>query len=64
MVEMKERIASGNRCLLTVNSIMKARYISKEAEIRVYRTIMKLIAVHSSETWTLSERATTIVETW
>lgn len=54
MVEIKERIASGNRYLLAVNSIMKARYISKEAEIRVYKTIIKLNAVHGSETWTLN----------
>jgi hypothetical protein len=56
MVEIKERTASGNRCLKALNSIMKARYISKKVKIREHKTVIKPLVAYGSETWTLSEQ--------
>jgi hypothetical protein len=60
MVEIKDRIASSNRCLPVLENLMKARYISKKVKIRIYKTVIKPIIVYGSVTWTLPERASTL----
>ena len=64
IVEIKEKIAAGNRCLRSLDRIMKARYISKRVKIRIYKTIIKPIVVFGSETWTLPEKAIAALNIW
>jgi hypothetical protein len=35
MVDIKEKIAAGNRCLCALDNVLKARYIGKKIKIRV-----------------------------
>jgi hypothetical protein len=43
---------------------MKARYILKKVKIRIHKTVIRLTVVKDAETWTVSERTTTILATW
>ena len=64
IVEINEKLASGNRCLRALNKIITSRYISNKIKIRLYKTIIKPIVVYGSESWTLTEKAIARVSTW
>ena len=65
IVEINEKLASGNRCLRALNKIITSRYISNEIKIRLYKTLIKPIVVglYGSESWTLTEKAIAHVST-
>ena len=63
-IEIKEKLATGNRCLRSLNKIIQSRYISKKVKIRIYKTIIKPAVVYGSESWTISERVASMLATW
>lgn len=64
LTEIKDKIAIGNRSLRALDKIIRTRYISKKMKVRIYKTIIKPTVTFGSETWTLPERAITILNTW
>jgi hypothetical protein len=49
MVDIKETIAAGNRCLCALDNVLKARYIATEMKIRIYKTVIKPVVTYGSE---------------
>jgi hypothetical protein len=64
MVDIKEKIAAGNRCLCALDNVLKARPTAKEIKIRIYKTIIKLVVTYGSEVWTITDRIASILMTW
>ena len=53
--EIKERIANGNRAYYANQSLIKSKFISKEAKIRIYKTIIRPVVTYACETWVLKD---------
>jgi hypothetical protein len=64
MVDIKEKIAAGNRCLHALDNILKAKYVAKKIKIRIYKTIIKPVIIYGSEVWTITDRIASILMAW
>jgi hypothetical protein len=52
--DIKGKIAAGNRCYRSFSKILGTRYISKNTKIRIYKTIIRPVVLHGSETWAIT----------
>jgi hypothetical protein len=51
--EIKRRLISGNACYLSVQNILSSFLLSKNINIRIYKTIILLVALYGCESWSL-----------
>jgi hypothetical protein len=54
--EMKSRLKSGNACYHSVQKLLSSTLLSKNANVRVYRTIILPVFLYGCETWSLTLR--------
>jgi hypothetical protein len=54
--EIKSRLKSGNACYHSVQNLLSSRLLSRNTKIRVYRTIILLVALYGCETWSVTLR--------
>jgi hypothetical protein len=52
--EIKTRIAAGNGAYRASLKVLKARNFSRNLKARVYRTVIRPVAIYGSETWTMT----------
>jgi hypothetical protein len=62
-VEIKARIAAGNRCLFTVQKILNFRMMSRNARLLVYKMIIRPVVMYASKTWFLTKGNETVLNT-
>jgi hypothetical protein len=53
---MKSRLKLGNACCNSVQYVLSSRLLTKNIEIKVYRTITLLAVLYGCETWSLTLR--------
>jgi hypothetical protein len=53
---MKSRLKSGNACCHSVQNLLFSRLLSKNAKVKMYRTIILRVILYGSETWSLTLR--------
>jgi hypothetical protein len=53
--EIKERIATGNRSFFANKKIFQSKLISKKSKIKLYKALIRPVAVYGSECWTLTD---------
>lgn len=63
-MEIRARIAAGNRCFYSLKQIFKSRTMSRVAKIKTYKTILKPVVMFGSETWVISERDKFALNAW
>jgi len=51
--EIKGRLRSGNACYHSVQNLLSSRLLSKNLEIKIYRTIILPVVLYGCETWSL-----------
>jgi hypothetical protein len=54
--EIKTRLNSGNACYHSVHKLLSSSLLSKNAEIRIYKTIILTVILYGCETWSLTLR--------
>jgi hypothetical protein len=47
---------SGNACYLSVQNLLSSSLLSKNINIKIYRTIILPVVLHGCETWSLTLR--------
>jgi len=54
--EIKSRLRSGNACLHSVQNVLSSRLLSKNLEIKIYRTIILPVVLYGCGNWSLTLR--------
>ena len=54
--EIKSRLKSGNACYQSVQNLLSSRLLSKNLQIKIYRTIVLPDVLYGCETWSLTLR--------
>jgi len=54
--EIKSRLKSGNACYYSVQNLLSSRLLSKNLEIKIYRTIILPVVLYGCEIWSLTLR--------
>jgi hypothetical protein len=52
--EIAERIQKGNKTYFANAKLIKSTFLNKNTKIKIYRTMIRLVIMCSSETWTLT----------
>jgi hypothetical protein len=54
--EIKSRLKSGNACYHLVQNLLSSRLLSKNLNIKIYRTVILPFVLYGCETWSLALR--------
>ena len=54
--EIKSRLKSGNACYHSVQNLLSPSLLSKNLNIKIYRTIILPVVLYGCETWSLTLR--------
>jgi hypothetical protein len=52
--EIKSRLNSGNACYYSVQNLFSSRLISKNLQIKIYKTVILPVVLYGCETWSLT----------
>ena len=53
--EIKERIALGNKAYFANQKLLKSKLVTKQSELKLYKTVIRPVVIYASETWVLKE---------
>ena len=59
--EIKERIAVGNKAFFANKKIFQGKFISKNAKLKLYFSVIRAVVTYACETWILKETITNIL---
>jgi hypothetical protein len=54
--EIKTRLNSGNACYYSVQNLLSSHLISKNLNIKIYKTVILPVVLYGCETWSLTLR--------
>jgi hypothetical protein len=54
--EIKNRLNSGNACYYSVQNLLSSCLISKNLNIKIYKTVILPVVLYGCETWSLTLR--------
>jgi hypothetical protein len=55
-MEIKSKLAAGNKCYYALGPISKRRSISQSIKIRLHKTIIRPVVMYGAEGWTVTDR--------
>jgi hypothetical protein len=55
-IEIKSRLAAGNKNYHALGPTLKKRSISQSIKIRLYKTVIRPIVVYGAEAWTVTNK--------
>ena len=64
LIEIKERIAAGNKAYFSCNNMLKSKNINRNTKKIIYKTIIRPVIMYASETWTLTRTTENMLNTW
>jgi len=59
--EIKQRTTQENKCTFAVQTLLKSKFITREAKTGIYQTMIRPGATYASEIWTLTVRDTELL---
>jgi len=62
--EIELRLAKSRSCLGGLNRILKSKNISRNAKLRIYKTVLRPTLTYGCETWVLNKNNQTKLEIW
>jgi hypothetical protein len=54
--EIKSRLNSGNACYRLIQSLLSSRLLSRNLQVKIYKTIILPVVLYGCETWSLTLR--------
>ena len=61
---IKERLKAGHRAYYSLQKLLKSRLLSRETKKKVYRTVLRPVVMYSCESWVMTSRDETLLNTW
>jgi hypothetical protein len=55
-IEIAERITKGNKAYHTDAKLIKSKFLKKNTEMKIYKTMIRPVVTYSSETWALTAK--------
>jgi hypothetical protein len=55
-VEILARVAAGTKCAWALNRCLKARWLSREAKVQIYKVIIRPVVLYGSEAWRMTKQ--------
>ena len=52
--EIKCRLKAGNACYYSVQTLVSSRLLSKNLNVKIYKTIILAVVLYGCETWSLA----------
>jgi len=62
--DIRARLLAANRCYFALLDILKSRQITRMLKLKIYKTIIRPIAIFGSECWTLNLSDERLLVTW
>jgi hypothetical protein len=59
---IKSRLSSGNACYLSVQSLLSSRLLSRNLQVKIYKTTILQVVLYGCETWSLTLREEQILK--
>jgi hypothetical protein len=63
-VEIRARLAAGNRCYFTFQKLLKSFLVSRNTNRTIYRSIIRPVVMSGAETWCLAANDRNSLEVW
>jgi hypothetical protein len=63
-LEIKERIAAGNRAYFSTIHLLKSKSLSRKHKKIIYKTVIRPVVMYGCETWVLTIRSKDVLNTW
>jgi hypothetical protein len=54
--EIQNRVLSGNHCYYAYGNLMKSRSLNRSSNLKMYKSLIRLIVTYGCEAWTLTNR--------
>jgi hypothetical protein len=54
-VEINYRITIQNRCHYGMQNLLRSKFLRKDIKCKIYKTLIKPVVLHASESWTLTK---------
>jgi hypothetical protein len=54
--DIKSRLNSGNACYLSIESLLSSRLLPRNANVKIYKTIILPVVLYGRETWSFTLR--------
>jgi hypothetical protein len=55
-IEFTERKAKGNKAYYANSKLIKSKLLKKNSKMKIYKTMIRPVFTHASETWTLTAK--------
>ena len=55
-IEIAERIAKGNKAYYAIVIPIKSKFLKKNTNMKIYKTMIRPVVTYSSETWITGDR--------
>jgi sorting nexin-29 len=63
-VEIKRRIATGNRTFFSLLPMLKSRNVHRKTKITLYKTIIRTVVTYGCEAWTMTAKSAEMLDTF
>ena len=63
-VDIKAKIAAGNRCYYALSQYLRSRTLSRKIKIQIYETVIKPVVLYGAETWVLTKKDEDLLSIW
>lgn len=63
-MEIKARIAAGNRAYFSFLNLLKSKIVSRKTKLTIYRTVIRPVVLYGSETWTMTVKDERDLNIW
>lgn len=62
--EIQNRLQKGNKCMYKLRNVMNSKLLSRNAKIRIYKSVLRPVVLFGSETWTMGKSEQKMLAIW
>lgn len=63
-VEIQERMIKGTKCAAMMKNVLRAKIVSRNIKLKIYKTIIKPVVLYGCELWKLNQKERESLAVW